>query len=474
MKKRNFLTLAAMAALSLCLVACDDDNDTTPTNQEPQNPPTSTCKATCNGSVPMICDASGNLIAGTDCALSNQICSNGACYGSGDVIDPTQDPADPTVKIPCTDKGVTTCDASKKKVVKCGNDGFIDSSSVIDCDGQGLVCRAGACVSFCQPNARRCAGDAAYKVCNADGKAWSAVQNCAANEECSGGYCNPKAEVKADSVLGTECSCTGDACSFTITGKEIVTSLGTLPSMIPMVTSMIPADLEALKGVDFAGLLDKLNSDNFVITAPNFFSKSNTGCEKVKAPAGMTVGCLRDAKITVTGADELLNSILGIVKGIDPTLIDAELEKYVKDTVAGGIEFKSQGGYCLTAAIDINGQGGLLDTFQVTTIKKSDPNSPVNKMNTGDHSQAAKSACPEGGQKYSYTVSEQTAYANFDVGFDMCLKACANDTDCRDGYKCIDIPAEVPEEGETAISRKGCFDPTTIDYFTEMSEGFKD
>lgn len=470
MKKRNFLTLASMAALSLCLVACDDDSDNN-TPQNPQDPPvTNTCKSTCNGTVPMICDANGNLVAGTDCATLGKVCTNGACYGDGDVIDPSNpNPQDPSVKVPCTTSG---CDSTGTKVITCGADGFVTATD--DCGAKGLVCRANACVSFCQPNARRCAGDNAYKVCNADGKAWSAVQNCAANEECSGGYCNPKAEVKADSVLGTECSCTGADCSFTITGKEIVASLGTMPSMIPMVTSLIPPNLDALKNVDFAGLLDKLNSDNFVITAPNFFSKSNKGCEAVKAPAGMTVGCLRDAKITVTGADELLNSILGIVKGIDPTLIDAELEKYVKDTVAGGIEFKSQGGYCLTAAIDINGQGGLLDTFQVTTIKKSDPNSPVNKMNTGDHSQAAKSACPEGGQKYSYTVSEQTAYANFDVGFDMCLKACANDSDCRPGYKCIDIPAEVPEEGETAISRKGCFDPTTIDYFTEMSEGFKD
>ncbi|MBQ9243236.1 MAG: hypothetical protein IJ165_08400 [Proteobacteria bacterium] len=467
--KRNFFALAAMAALSLSLVACDDDSNDTNTPSEPSEP-TTTCKATCNGTIPMTCDASGNLVAGTDCAQSGKSCINGACYGSGDQIDPNKpNPNEPTDKVPCTTSG---CDSTGTKIITCGADGFVVSTE--DCGANGKVCRAGACVNFCQPKARRCAGDTSYKVCNDDGKAWSAVQNCGANEECSGGYCNPKAEVKADSVLGVACSCTGADCSFTITGKEIVTSLGTAPSMIPMISSLIPADLAELKDIDFKGLLDKLNSDSFIITAPNFFSKSNKGCEAVTAPAGMTVGCLRDAKITVTGADELLNAILGIVKGIDPTLIDAELEKYVKDTVASGIEFKSKDGYCLTAAIDIDGQGGMLDTLGITTIKKSDPNSPVNKINTGDHSKAQSAACPAGGQKYSYTTGVESAYANIAVGFDMCLKACANDSDCREGYKCIDIPAEVPEEGETAISRKGCFDPTTIDYFTEMSEGFKD
>lgn len=467
--KRNFFALAAMAALSLSFVACDDDNDTEQPSEQ-----TDVCKDTCAGSVPMVCDASGNKTAGTDCALSGQMCANGKCIGSGDVVDPTQpDPSDPTVKIPCNDKGVMTCDASKKKAVKCGEDGYLDSDSVDDCEAKGQICRAGACVQYCTPNARKCAGDTAYKACKADGSAWEAVVSCGANEECSGGYCNPKAEVKADTKLGAECSCTGADCSFTITGKEIVTSLGDISMIIPMISTLIPPEMEALKNVDFKGLLDKLNSDNFIITAPNFFSKSNQGCQDIVAPAGMTVGCLRDAKITVSGADELLNTILDIVKSIDASLIDAELEKYVKDTVAGGIEFKSNGGYCLTAAIDINGYGGMLDTFKVTTLKKDDPNSLVNRMNTGDHSKAQSAPCPEGGQKYSYTINEQTAYANFDVGFDMCLKACANDDDCRPGYKCIPIPAEVPEEGETAITRKGCFDPTTIDYFTEMSEDFK-
>ena len=59
------------------------------------------------------------------------------------------------------------------------------------------------------------------------------------------------------------------------------------------------------------------------------------------------------------------------------------------------------------------------------------------------------------------------------VGFDMCLKSCNQDSDCRDGYVCYEIPNGVPEEGKTVPTQKACFDNSTIKYFTDMTNAFK-
>ena len=64
-----------------------------------------------------------------------------------------------------------------------------------------------------------------------------------------------------------------------------------------------------------------------------------------------------------------------------------------------------------------------------------------------------------------------------DIGFDMCLKACNDDDDCRkeEGYSCVEIPDGVPAEGQTADDvpkKKACFDPKNIEYFTNMTNQF--
>ena len=75
----------------------------------------------------------------------------------------------------------------------------------------------------------------------------------------------------------------------------------------------------------------------------------------------------------------------------------------------------------------------------------------------------------------SYDVDESTeGMGSAKVGFDMCLKSCKTDDDCRkaDGYSCVDLPSSVPVDDKPAPTAKVCFDKSNIDYFTKMTEDF--
>ena len=285
----------------------------------------------------------------------------------------------------------------------------------------------------------------------------------------------------------------------TVTGKEIKS----------MLTSTIKT---------FASDLVDQIKDTDKIIAPNYFpGKENIeGCDELAAvvPEGMTLGCFRTS--TITFPKNLTNLIKSLptssMKIFFTTLnfsdfIDAEMAAKIKsiaELLEAGISFAAPNGYCLAATIDI---GGTIDAKVtdvpiisslgiISTNPLDKKNGLVKKINTGDHATVVANAalvdnyCPAGSTLFSYTlnfdnpvnmpVSIVTISATLkgDIGFDMCLKSCNTDDDCRkdEGYACVELPDGVPAEGQTyddMPKKKVCFDPANIDYFTKMTEDFK-
>ena len=163
---------------------------------------------------------------------------------------------------------------------------------------------------------------------------------------------------------------------------------------------------------------------------------------------------------------------LGALLGDKKTVLDkiaAELRK--------GISFSSKNGYCLTSAINVNvAASGMAET----AVNSENLNKLLKKIETGNHEKASAEAvsCPEGSAKFVYTVDKDMSKSAFgakiNVGFDLCLKSCETDDDCRksEGYGCIEIPNGVPGEGQTTADlpkNKVCFDKRNVDYFTNMT-----
>ena len=305
---------------------------------------------------------------------------------------------------------------------------------------------------------------------------------------------------RTPSVVGGQCKCTGN-CTITITGKEI--------------KSYISSTIK-----DLAGDLINEIKDTDEIIAPNFFpGKENIeGCDELAAvvPDGMTVGCLYDnAKITfpqnmINLVRDLPNKKLKIVITINlGDMIPRDLTDAIADLMEAGIPFTAPNGYCLASTIDISAQklaidvsavGGLvkLTAFNGNPLDKK--KGLVSKINTGDHATVVKNAenvdnyCPAGSTLFSYTVNvdkpidtesemagmkaDINGQVKIDVGFDMCLKVCMTDGDCREkeGYSCVELPNGVPPEGLTiddVPKKKACFDNNNIVYFEQLTEMFK-
>ena len=55
---------------------------------------------------------------------------------------------------------------------------------------------------------------------------------------------------------------------------------------------------------------------------------------------------------------------------------------------------------------------------------------------------------------------------HFNANFDFCMQNCEEDSDCRQGYSCI----ELPEYGRTSAEpeSKVCFDNSNIEYFLDL------
>ena len=234
-----------------------------------------------------------------------------------------------------------------------------------------------------------------------------------------------------------------------------------------------------------------LPADDAKITAPNYFSKGIKGCEDLKAPEGMAVGCMTSDKITfdadyVTKLKLIVAAIPAILQMAgdpeNPISLPADavtnISNYVEKVLTDGIPFTAKNGYCILADIDI-----ALDVTSpdiTPYIKMAAVNELLDKINTPghDHSKAKTATCPEGSVLLSYDVDESTeGMGSAKVGFDMCLKSCKTDDDCRkaDGYSCVALPNGVPAEGQTTADLPTvnvCFDKSNIDDFTKMTEDF--
>lgn len=499
MKTMNkMLSISALCALSLGMAACDDDASGT----------TDSCTAKCDGAVAVSCE-NGKEVK-TDCSEKGLACNAGKCVENGQ--------ADACIEM-CNGNTLVTCvngtaqsescgDAECKKVgdtYQCvGNtdtdteptetctaaDNTCDGASRVVCEGGELKTKPCETNETCDPKTvtcvQTCVAEDMEDACLND----TTLQTCENGivktitcEKCENDAC----AASAKSLVGTACKCEGDSCSKVLTGKEI--------------KDVIQFDLSTKQSISFVApmaqeYIDKIKDEDKIIY-PDFFAAGNKGCEALAAaaPQGMTAGCFRDATISIekyqeSGFKSLIDSVSGLlppISGIvDLGSIDiAGILKTLSDALAEGIKFSSKDGYCLLATIDLSGEVAAADTTAAATALTAgnflaanafDRDGIFSKINTGDHSKAKLDAakCPEGSVKFVYEVNKTSdKVGELNVGFDMCLKSCAADADCRAGYKCIDIPNGVPADGEQQVYSKACFDEANIAYFEEMTKKFE-
>ncbi len=496
MKTMNkMLAVSALCALSLGMAACDDDASSE----------TEACTAKCNGTVAVSCE-NGKEVT-TDCDQKGLACNAGKC------VEKSQ--ADECIEM-CNGNTLVTCVDGTAQSESCGSDAECkmvgdkyqcvgdaepaETCTAADnkCDGNSRVlCVDGAlkttscgekqtcdpatvtCVQTCvaEDMADACINETTLQTCE------NGIIKTVVCEKCENGACAASAE----SLVGTPCTCEGESCEKTLTGKEI-------KDVIKIDVSSKPS--LALVGSLAPTFINKINNDDKIIY-PDFFAAGNKGCEALAAaaPQGMTAGCFRNATISIekyetSGFKALLDSVsdlLTMVSGlIDLGSVDiGGVMKTLNDALAEGIKFSSKDGYCLLAAIDLSGQVAAADTTSdedaltagnFLASNAFDHDGIFAKINTGDHSKAKQDSakCPDGSIKFVYEVNESSAaVGELNVGFDMCLKSCAADADCREGYKCIDIPNGVPADGEQQVYAKACFDETNIAYFEEMTKKFE-
>ena len=485
---RKLLALSAISALSMAFVACDDDA---------ADSGETTCTPGCKGDTLITC-VDGKAQE-TNCADANLTCDSAtkACIVKGDTTTCT------TADNGCqSDTELKTCNLQTGKVdiTKCGANQICDSKQK-KCVDDVPECVDGDYMPACSSENER-----AYTVCES-GKI--ATKTCAADSYCKEGSCTPDPTcsdnqilvnhvcqdkpAEENIILGRPCSCEGADCEITITGKELKGAV-TLDSVKTIVGELVPAMSTMINGI-IDPIIDDFNAipDDATITAPNIFSKSIKGCEGLEAPAGMTVGCFRDSTIVFPEAlyDGFLkgngiNSALPLVKvAINMFAPGLDLEKFlnkISDLLKGGIQFTSTNGYCLAATIDINGTFTDADMAGAIIKNAFAEGGLVSKINTGDHSQVkADTTCPTGGTFLRYDIPNKAVdmLGTFNVGFDMCLRACSTDADCRtaDGYKCIEFPNGIPGEGQTSADLpkvKACFHPDNLTYFENMTNEFNE
>lgn len=496
MKKTNkILALSAITAMSVAMAACDDSSGS--------SSPIDTCKASCkNATTAISCDANGNEVE-RDCAKENKVCdASFKCVAKGE--------AQTCVEMCNGSHELVTCDSNgKPHTENCGEagchqvggkpqcggkepggedtdpkctdaDNKCDGNTLYKCDGVNLVpqnCAASgmicnqetkACeVEKCKADSVTC--DGSWLITCVKGQP-ATKENCAKlGMECKDNQCVKPAVVYK---IGDPCTCTGASCNKTLTGKEIKEMTGSL------------GQLAALASIDI-----NLIKDDDTITYPDFFSKDIQGCQGIVAPEGMTIGCFRDSSITVTSKDgETVKDYdgSGLKAFVDSlennALFGDKLKPYATKLhaiLANGVAFSSTNGYCLAATIDIKAKSdnGILKGSDLLTKLPS-------LVNTGSHASAKleTSVCPEGGVKFDYEIAKKInkqmaiiiVDLDLNVGFDMCLKSCETDADCRqnEGYTCVDIPNGVPAENETQQVQKACFDKDNLDYFKNLTNQF--
>ncbi|MBQ9394648.1 MAG: hypothetical protein IJU23_03895 [Proteobacteria bacterium] len=419
---------------------------------------TETCTgdaAQCDGNKLKVCNGTNFVVTdcGTDktCDVANRTCAEAGPACSKD----EQCPA--TYKNACVGNRIySTCADGCLKIAKCA-------------DGQVCDKVTGECKNECDPATftKTCNDAGSTKACGSNGA--FVIESCGAGNKCDNGSCVPDtgAAVNADSLIGKPCTGTG---KITISNKELK------EAMSPLVVGMLPS-----LGIDLP--------DDEVVEAPNYFVGYSDDCKALEAvkPDGMAVGCFYTSTIkfpnSIVGltnkvkdvmASPFVASFLGKVdmNGIN---LDAILAA-IKDLLGKGIEFKADNGYCMVADIDIDisfPEKSIVSQF----IVEDKLDALVDKINTPghDHEKAKMATCPDGSTLISFGVDEESEAGSANVGFDICLKTCAQDSDCResDGYKCIDLPRNSAEIEAETKSAKVCFPEANITYFTKMTEDFE-
>ena len=420
----------------------------------------------------------------------------------------------------------------QKKLLRVCKNGFFED---MDCEGvaPGMYCSEGKCT--CTLGSQRCYQkvDQSWRVekCveEAGSNKWVTVEDCTSDKPICDDqefYCHDEAQ-----TIGSPCQmivtdeqgkkhyCNNNNliddkldmyCSDYLSGKEF-SKFVTSTNFIKVFGKMGALIYGTLKGE-----IEKY--DDFFVYGRNIFPKDSSvikGCENVQVPAGMTLGCITsESTIVFKHISSFIESFktaqeLG-VRIIDETLLDW-LEVFTAAFMdkQGGFSFASPNGYCLVGSYDLTVRGDVFDTFfgepKNPSNYQEDPtnyadgwnvlgfhDNPEEKLtglvdliNTPTrHKEATKSKCPAGTVALHYTeplmVSVDTDVEKDFIGrlgYDLCLKSCEKDADCRSGYSCLSVPCRAPDRFEKVKDVvdggdfvKVCFNPETVERISDLRD----
>ena len=350
----------------------------------------------------------------------NYVCSNNAC------------------KEACN----ATCDTDGVTLHGCKEDGTPEDVLCTSL-GDNFICQDNACIETCEET-----------VCAEDGLTLKQCEEGFVKEvDCrtSSQICNIDECVTPTSVVGMPCTCEGNDCNYVITGAEL--------------KSLITEE-----GMEvFDTYLDSIDDDETII-GPNFYSAGNKGCEELQAvlPQGMTAACFRTAKVETPQAiiDLITTDLIHIFEDYlkdETTQSFVDFGNSIKDLV-----FSAKAGYCMPVVLEsslvLDGQAAKA----LDNEKFASDGVVFGKINTGDHATAQTNAeCPVNSTFFSYDMTKMSeSMGHFNANFDFCMQNCEEDSDCRQGYSCI----ELPEYGRTSAEpeSKVCFDNSNIEYFLDL------
>ena len=250
--------------------------------------------------------------------------------------------------------------------------------------------------------------------------------------------------------------------------------------------------------------------DDFFVYSRNIFPKDATiikGCKNVKVPEGMTLGCITSESSMVF---KYLSSFIDSFKSaqnLGVRVMDEKLVDWLEVFTAsfmdnqGGFNFESPNGYCLVGSYDLTVRGYVFDTYfgEPKEPKKyaadaanytdgwnvlgfhDNPEEKLSGLmdviNTPTrHKEAIKAVCPEGTETFHYTEPLMLSIDTDEdkdfigrLGYDLCLKPCEKDEDCREGYNCLALPSRAPDRFEKVKDvveagefKKVCFNQETV------------
>lgn len=467
---------------------------------------------TCDGKTYRTCDNDGRVVYnvcgeaetcvdGEGCKLITQ-CDRDACYEN-----PTEE--------------------QKKLLRVCKNGSFED----MDCEGvaPGMYCSEGKCT--CTLGSQRCYQkvDQSWRVetCieDAGSNKWVTTEDCTSDKPICDDqefYCHDEAQ-----TIGSPCQmivtdeqgkkhyCNNNNyndenvdkyCVEFVSGKEFVNVLNQ-NKVMEMLTKEYgyPMGLVAMM---YATLETQIEGyEDFFEYQRNIFPKDTSvikGCANVQVPEGMSLGCL------TSGASLKFNQIGNFMSAFKTAQVfsaslHAWLEKFMTemlDTETGGVKFTAPNGYCMVGTYDLTIRGYVFDSL-FTAPKNADAytNNPKNYtdgwnslglhenpeeklsslidiVNTKSrHKDALKAQCPEGTFGFHYTEPIMRDMEDFigRLGYDVCLKVCESDSDCRNGYRCITMPTRAPDQSESpedvmdaGDKQKACMNSDTYKVMRDM------